>query len=58
MVKVAYSHLSEKLNTNQITGEVLQKLAKYVEFMTQRNFPGANAIQTVRKKYYYYYYYM
>ena len=47
MVKVAYSHLSEKLSSNQISGEVLQKLAKYVEFMIQRNFSGANAIQTV-----------
>jgi hypothetical protein len=47
MVKVAYSHLADKFSSNQISIEVVQKLTKFVECLSQKNYSGATAIQTV-----------
>ena len=46
MVSAAYSHLLEKFGLNEVSAEVLQKLAHLVVELTQRNFVGASAMQT------------
>ena len=47
MLRASYAHLQEKVAANQVAADVMLKLAKFVEFVTYRNYPAASAIQTV-----------
>ena len=46
MVSAAYAHLLEKFGANEVSAEVLQKLAHLVMELTQHNFVGASGMQT------------
>jgi len=46
MLRASYANLMEKVAANQVAGDVMIKLAKFVEFVTYRNYPAASAVQT------------
>ena len=46
MVSTAYNNLLEKINTNEVSADVMNKIAQLVSELNSRNFVAANAIQT------------
>ena len=56
-VRQSYGNLVEKMNGNEVSGEVLGKLAALIDCFMQRNFPGASAIQTVSSLFSYFLFY-
>ena len=47
MVSAGYSHLVDKYNIGELSGEVLQKLNQLISELQNRNFTGASTMQTV-----------
>jgi polysaccharide deacetylase 2 family uncharacterized protein YibQ len=48
MLRSNYQILNEKLQKNEISPEVLQKLSNLTDYLCNKNYQGANAVQTVR----------
>ena len=47
MIDGFYAILQKKVEDNEVSQEVMTKIATYVEHMTARNFPAATAVQIV-----------
>ena len=48
-IKHSYANLLEKSASNDVSAEVMQKIANIVRDLTSGNYVGANAIQTVSR---------
>ena len=48
MVSASYDILREQMNRNEISPEVMQKIAILVDALGNRNFPAASQVQGVR----------
>ena len=46
MVSTAYNNLLEKINTSEVSQDVMNKIAQLVSELQSRNFAAANTIQT------------
>jgi protein transport protein SEC31 len=46
MLRQSYQHLSDKMKASDLSGDVSQKIAQFMEYMQTRNFAGATMVQT------------
>lgn len=47
MLRQSFQHMSDKMKANDLSADVSQKIAQFMEYMVTRNFAGATMIQTV-----------
>jgi hypothetical protein len=52
-LRQSYQVLFDRLQANELSPEIIQKLKTLVDFLVQRNFAGATSIQTVNTFYLY-----
>lgn len=45
-IKASYTHLCDRLKANEVSSDILQKLATFTEAICNKNYPVANSIQT------------